>query len=128
MRKPEDYDDDWIEALVALDQGKDKKPLTDMLRSDCALSSNVREYLADLIERHCTPLPRGRPKTPAYTIGDKNIAHFIALKFVQAYRRAGMPLEDALEKAAKERSGLTVTALRLSYQGRHTSLRRSIKR
>jgi hypothetical protein len=113
--------DFWVDALAQLDGRGDKKPLQRLLR-DCELQSEVGEYLADLIERRCVPLPRGRPSVPAYTIGDVNMSHLLALRNVDDYRQR-MSLEDALEKAANE-SGLTVTALRLSFQGRHTSLRR----
>jgi hypothetical protein len=115
----------WVDALTALDQFGDKKPLCGFLRN-CELSSEVGEYLADLIERRCVPLKKGRPRTPAYTLGDLNIQYLNALYNVEAYRQEGMSLDDALEEAANE-SGLSLTSLRLSHHGSHTSLRRSIK-
>jgi hypothetical protein len=122
----------WIQALDQLEarswlgEGGDKKPLTDLLRSDCELPKEVREWLADLIERGVPPSPN-RPRTPAYTISDVSLLHLIAVKIVRDYRQQGMSEEAALEEAAKE-SGLTVETLRLSVQGRNSSLRRDLKK
>jgi hypothetical protein len=117
--------DHWVYALASLDRFGDKKPLCKLLR-DCDLSPEVGEYLADLIERRNVPLPNGHPRTPAYTIGDHNMDLSLALNDVSRYRRSGMSLEAALEKAANE-WGLDIDTLRLSRQGRHTSLRRAKK-
>ena len=129
IKSPPIHLDFWIDALATLDQSGDKEPLTALLRDESFLQHmlpELGEYLADLIERRCVPLPKGRPKTPVYTTSDMAMSHSLALKQVDAYRQEGMSLEDALEKAAKE-SGVSVTALRLSFDGKHTSFRRSKK-
>ncbi len=124
----------WIEALDQIeerpwlsDNGSNKKPLTDLLRSDCELPKEVREWLADLIERRCVPLPVGRPRTPVYTISDTSLLHLLAVQWVRKYRREGMSEEAALEEIAKE-CNINVTSLRLSFQGKNTSLRRDLKK
>lgn len=116
----------WIEALDALDRGSDKKPLTDLLRSDCELPKKAREWLADLIERGVPPND-GRPRGPAYTISDTSLVHLLAVRLVHKYRQQGMSAEDALKEVAKE-SGLNETSLELSLQGRNSSLRRDLKK
>lgn len=121
----------WEDALDQLDDPDDpKKRLCQLLRSDIELSPKAREWLADLIECRCVPLPRGRRKTLAYTQSAKAIDHFLALDDVRRYRKEGdryadppegkMSLKDALQKAAKV-NGLTVTALKLSRAGQHRS-------
>ena len=120
------YLDWWVDALASLDQLDDKKPLTEMLRSDCELSPLAREYLADLIERG-VPSPPNRPRKPSYSISEVFMSHRLALGDIAAYRKAGMSKDDALEKAANEHS-LNATALRLSLEGRNTSFRRSMKK
>ncbi|SHL14836.1 hypothetical protein [Bradyrhizobium lablabi] len=117
----------WVEALEQLDRLKDKKPLRRLLESDCELSSKVRQYLADLIERRCVPLPKGRPKTPAYIVSKDDALLMIAGESIRAYIQRGDSEEVALDKVEYE-THLAKTALRNSYEGRRTSLRKSKKR
>jgi hypothetical protein len=114
----------WEDALDQLDQDGDKKRLTQLLRSDLALTPLAREWMADLIECRCVPLPRGRRKTLAYRPTDKAIDHWLARDDIKRFRKAGMSEADALQKAAKV-NGLTVTALKLSREGHHRSFRES---
>jgi hypothetical protein len=117
----------WVEALDELDRLRDKKPLQRLLKSDCELSPKMRRYLADLIERRCVPLPKGRRHTPIYTITEKEVRHCFAHWDVADNRKLGMSLDDAIKKAAN-RFHLNTTSLRLSLEGRHTSLRKSMKK
>jgi hypothetical protein len=104
----------WLEALGELDFAGNKKPLTDLLRSDRELSPIVRELLADLIERG-VPYPTHRPTTPAYTTSRTEQSDFWAHRDIKALVKSGMPLKDALGKVASEH-GLNVSTLRSSYK------------
>jgi hypothetical protein len=113
----------WEDALDQLEDG-DKKRLCQLLRSDLELTPLAREWMADLIECRCIPLPKGRRKTLAYTQSDKAIDHWLAHDDIKRFRKTGMSENDALQKAAKI-NGLTVTALKLSREGHHRSFRES---
>jgi len=115
--------DQWADALYQLEQRKNKKPLCDLI-SASTLPEVARECLVDLIERRFPPLPRGRPKTPAYRISAKQDAQHSALVDVYLFRKAGMPLNDALKKATEE-NGLSVTTVQLLRKGQHRSFRES---
>ena len=83
----------WLEALDALDRDGDKKPLTDLLRSDCEIPKEVREWLADLIERG-VPRSPNRPRTPAYIISDVSLLHLLAMGLVRHLCKQGMSKES----------------------------------
>ncbi|WP_029083177.1 hypothetical protein [Bradyrhizobium sp. th.b2] len=112
----------WIAALDKLDRLKDKRSLAALLRSNYDLSPKVREYLADLIERYC--FPKGRPRTPAYVLSEKDALLLLACESVQVEVQHGMRVDDALDKVAKT-SHLARTALENAYNGKRTSLRKS---
>jgi hypothetical protein len=110
----------WLEALEEYDYDGDKKRLCQLLRSDIELFPLMREYLAELIECRCVPLPKGRRRTLAYRWPDKVFDHWLAHQDVKRFRRQGMSEAEALQNAA-EVNGLTVTALKLSRTGHHRS-------
>jgi hypothetical protein len=133
-----DFLDFWIDALASLDQGGDVKPLCDLLRSDCELSpeKEVRGYLADMIERRCVAYdtiekrfvkPKGRPRTPSYTISDTNVDRLIARRKILAYVQSGMKVDVALKKVEKQ-SGIPESVLSEVYRGGHASLRKATKK
>lgn len=114
--------DAWITALDRLDQLGDKEPLKELLRLN--LPPKIGDYVADLIERRCTPLPKGHPRTPAYTISRADAKLLIAHDSVLAYVQRGLSVKVALEKVAKE-CDLDHDQLANSYKGKRGSLNRS---
>jgi hypothetical protein len=122
-------DELWVEALEQLDWHKDKKPLTQLLRSDIELSPLVRSYLADLIERRISVRSNSNKHPPAYHNGLSLLNwHYLAThQQVDVYRQQGMSLADALQKAATK-NGLDPEVLHKSYSGKHTSFRRARKK
>jgi hypothetical protein len=94
-------DDHWVAALDKLDRLGDRKPLTDLLRSDCEIQPSVREHLANLIERG-VPAPKNRPPNPSYKFSKIDTTWYFARERVQAYTQRGMSRKEALEKVAGE--------------------------
>jgi hypothetical protein len=115
----------WSDALYQLERRKNKRPICDLI-STSKLPEMARIYLVDLIERRFPPLSRGRPKTPAYTVSDKQDAQEAALVDVYLFRRAGMKLDEALRKAANE-NGLKVKTVERLRKGHHRSFREYLK-
>ena len=83
-------DDCWIGALDQLDRLGDKKPLTDLLRSERDLSLTARYYLADLIERGVKKA-MGRRRTPAYNMSKAEGEMWLACEDVSMYVNYGAP-------------------------------------
>ena len=119
-------DEPWLDALQAIDQRNDNKPLLDLLRSDRPLSKRSRFFLADLIERYQFKKRRGRPPTPAYDLTDAEVRLEQAVNDVHE-RRKGVPVEKAQAEAA-ERYAVNLETLAAAYNGRLGSARRSKKR
>ncbi len=120
-------DDVWVAAIDKLDRLGDKKPLTDLLRSNLEIPARAREYLADVIERGVAR-PSHRPAAPAYrVISDADAPFWLANKKVGALVKRGMLVKDALSKVAKA-LGLNEEQLALSYGGRRGSLNKAKRR
>jgi hypothetical protein len=93
MDNNDEWIDDWVDALTHLDMFIQKEPwgpkthkeavapLCKLFRDQRAeLSPDVREYLADLIERVELCRPKGRQKVPTYTISEANQNWYLAIK------------------------------------------------
>jgi hypothetical protein len=114
--------DAWLIALDRLDRLGNKEPLKELLRLN--LPPKIGDYVADLIERRCVPIPKGRPRTPAYTISRAEAKLLAAHDSVKAYVQRGWTVKVALEKVATERN-LDHDQLANSYKGRRGSMNRS---
>ena len=123
MSKQYLVDRQWADALYQLEQQQNKKPICGMI-SASKLPKMAREALVDLIERRFPPLKRGRPRPPAYAVSDKTDAQQAAMCDVYLLRQTGMPLKDALRKAAED-NDLSVNTVKLLRSGRHRSFRES---
>jgi hypothetical protein len=116
----------WFDALGQLDVDGNKKPLTDLLRSERELPPTSRKMLADLIERG-VPAPNNRPPTPAYTMSETEQLHCSAHRDVKALVQGNlpwpyqgplegkMPLQEALNMVASKYN-LNPSTLASSYK------------
>ena len=115
---PDQVDWAWICALHVLDGLGNKQQLLKLLRSETPLSPLVRSYLADLIERGVAKSP-GRPRTPAYTLSDKEAALVWASEEVRyQVRERGLLVKEAVSLVAP-RFRVDPDHLADHYAGRH---------
>jgi hypothetical protein len=112
-----DEDEVWVDAIAQIDDDniRDKRPLCDLLDSDCELSREARYYLADLIYRRCVPLPRGQRPTPAYATSLLDQFWWLACNEVRDLIQHGELKDAALDKVAKQ-IGRTTEQLRTVYE------------
>ena len=114
----------WLDALRAVDEHGDKKPLTTLLRSSRKLSPVVREYLSDLIERKMVPVPNSRPRIAAYDRSIIEAQLLLGVASARDYVKGGASVEEAIAKAAKEYPEISVDTLGAAYAGQRTPNRR----
>lgn len=129
---PSDGDDDWYDALHALDKRKDKTALLSMLCSSEPMSDAVRRHLADLIERYKFVKPRGGAVTPSYdktpAQEKKWMAKMEVRRLVHEERPAKrLSVDDAVDVVAP-RFGLSKKTLKNDYYGRTGDAQRQRKR
>jgi len=112
-----------VEALHAIDNGGDKAPLVELLKS----SGSMRDaLLADLIDRHDLEKKkgRGRPPRPAYIMSDEDLNFSRANAYVddQLLDDPNLSLDERIDRAA-EKFGTTRIKLVEFRDGRRRSLR-----
>jgi hypothetical protein len=90
-----------------------------LLKSKSPLDSNMRFFLADLLQRHELKRPRGRQSVPAYDRSDKEAILHIAKDNIRR-RPKGMSLDEAIERVT-QKFGLGVELVSNHYHGRRGS-------
>jgi hypothetical protein len=110
-----------VEALHAIDNGGDKAPLIELLKSTGSLRDAL---LADLLDRHdlAKKKGRGRPKRPDYVMPDDDLRLSQANAAVDDLVSPDCCLDEALDHAA-EKYGTTKKKLIDFRTGRRRSLR-----
>jgi|tagenome__1003787_1003787.scaffolds.fasta_scaffold20986081_2 hypothetical protein len=119
----DEHTPDWVVALERLDAFGDKKPLTDLLRSERVLPLRARHYLADLIERG-VKRPMGRRRTPAYNMSPTELDLWFACRDVGDLVREGLSVAVALAKVVARRPSINPTKLENAYNQRRGNTRR----
>jgi hypothetical protein len=119
----------WVDALEAIDLRGDKTLLCSLLRNpEAELSPDVRDYLADLIERKEFKRRQGRQKVAAYAvISETNWRWELGCSLTRSYIQSGDPEDTALDKAAAEISR-SREQLKSVFHGKHGAFNRSKKR
>jgi hypothetical protein len=92
--------EELVNALHALDQIGNKKPLVELLKSR-GTTPTESVLLADLIDRHILP-KRGRRRDPIYVLKEDHHTMLNALARVGELRAGGMSLDEAVTKSAQE--------------------------
>ena len=122
----DEHNRDWYKAFEAIDKHGDKIKLLNLLRSKSPLDSNMRFFLADLLQRYELKRPRGRQSVPAYDRSDKEaILHIIKDNIRR--RPKEMSLDKAIEREAQN-FDLGVELVSNHYHGRRGSSLRLKKR
>ena len=105
-------DDNWFDAIEAVNKRRDKKPLLDLLLSDRELSALMRYFLADLLNHGNFQ----RKALPAYVMSEKAWAEQQMVARVRRLRRAkNLSVKQAIEKVSKD-CGIDEQGLADDYQ------------
>ena len=126
---------EWFDALVEMDRTHDLKPLLELLRTGRPVPAPLWPHLDDFFRRHQTKLKRARglPQLPSYADPINNPEHskkaFLerAIARVKALKATGMPVKDAIERAAQELD-MPEDTLGAIYKDKHGGFRRARKK
>jgi hypothetical protein len=112
----------WYEALVAIDQRGDKKPLIGLLQSGQPVPPSIAFYIGEMLDRYALVPPSNRPRLPGYLRSADQVKLIAAV--IEAHRlvhQDEVPLVDAGE------SKLSEETLRSAYLGQHGGLQRAMR-
>lgn len=122
--EPDPELDAWVDALEAIDRRADPAQLLKLLAP--GVPPSVLPHLEDLFKR-MRWAPKDKRTTPTYDRTAREAQLALAKRRVADLVEVGLLVKDALEQVAVE-TGIPLTVLGNSYEGRRGSTRRMRRR
>jgi hypothetical protein len=118
----------WYEAMDALEQRGDKKPLIKMLLDPkCEVTPAVRECLADLLKRHTLVRLPHEQQIPIYAVSQADLLFLVMTGQLLKLKENGTPHKEAIARVANDWN-VDEDKLADAVNGKRGSLRRTQNR